>query len=235
MIMVINKGREAFRIYKNVFDNFTIQTILKFMSRKYIDGLIGPIMIGKEANIFLAEKGDLKVVMKIYRLQSCNFNTMYGYLKSDPRYVNLKKQRRKVIFKWVQREFRNLKKSNKIINAPKPYSFLNNVLLMEYIGDENPAPQLKDKYPKNPKKFYDEIITFAKKMYEAGLVHADLSEYNILNFNESPVFIDMSQSTSITDYLADDYLKRDINIISNFFIKNGLEVDVDASIKRISD
>ena len=72
-------------------------------------------------------------------------------------------------------------------------------------------------------------------MYEAGLVHADLSEYNILNFNESPVFIDMSQSTSITDYLADDYLKRDINIISNFFIKNGLEVDVDASIKRISD
>lgn len=231
--MVINKGREAFKIYKNVFDNFTIQTILKFMSRHYIDGLVGPIKIGKESNVFLAQKKDLKVVMKIYRLQSCNFNKMYEYLRSDPRFINIKKQRRKVIFKWTQREFKNLKKAHKKIPVPKPYAFENNVILMEYIGNKEPSPQLKDKYPKNPKSFFNKIITSIKKLYKLGIVHADLSEYNILNHKEKPVFIDISQGTSTKDFHSKEYLTRDIKNISKFFIKNGLKIDPDNVIADI--
>jgi RIO kinase 1 len=228
--VVINKGREEFKVYKNVFDQFTIQTLWKFISTRYIDGLVGPVKIGKESNVFLAEKGDLKVIVKIYRLQSCNFNKMFDYLKSDPRYVNLKKQRRKVIFKWVQREFGNLKSAAEVIRVPKAYKFFNNVVLMEFIGDKERAPQLKDSYPQDPEKFFRQIMDYVKRLHDVGLVHADLSEYNILNYNQSPVFIDFSQGTSTRDILAQEYLERDIRNVCHFFTKNGLSIDVEREI-----
>ena len=100
--------REKFKSMHNVFDEFTNRAIFKLISQGHFDGLQSPISIGKEANIFTALKGDRKVIVKIYRLETCDFNKMYDYIKEDPRYVNLKGKKRKIIFAWVQREFRNL-------------------------------------------------------------------------------------------------------------------------------
>ena len=228
------KSPEKFKIYKNVFDEFTIKTLFKLSSQGHFDDLIGPVMIGKESNVFLADtKDDEEVIVKIYRLHSCNFNKMYSYIKSDPRFENLKNQRRLVIFKWVQREFRNLMIAREKVLVPKPIAFLNNVIVMESIGGDIPAPQLKDKLPKNIEKFSQAIIDSVKDLYKLGVVHADLSEFNILNHEDKPYFIDFSQGTSTKDPNAKEYLERDLKNIKRFFKKHNLDLDVNSVIEEL--
>jgi RIO kinase 1 len=228
------KSPDKFKIYKNVFDEFTIKTLFKLSSQGHFDDLISPVMIGKESNVFLAETKDKDyVIVKIYRLHSCNFNKMYSYISSDPRFENLKNQRRLVIFKWVQREYRNLLIAREKILVPKPITFMNNVIVMESIGKNIPAPQLKDKIPQNKEKFASEILDAVKKMYNLGVVHADLSEFNILNHNEKPYFIDFSQGTSVKDPNSFEYLERDLKNIKRFFNKYELDLDINKLLSEL--
>jgi RIO kinase 1 len=110
------KQREEWKVYKNVLSKFTIDTLFKLISQGHFEGLESPVSIGKEANIFSAvTKENQRVIVKIYRLENCNFNKMYQYIAADPRYVHLKKSRRDVIFSWCQREYRNLLKAREVI------------------------------------------------------------------------------------------------------------------------
>lgn len=230
-------SREKFKVYGNVFDQYTLRNLFKLSSQEHYEELKSPIKVGKEANVFSAQKKDGSlVVVKIYRLQSCNFNNMYYYISPDPRYQSLRKQRRKVIFSWTQREFRNLYAARKAgVRVPTPYAFLDNIIVMEHIGDNQPAPQLKDSIPENPEKFFDKTIEYMRKLHKAKLVHGDLSHFNILNFRENPVFIDFSQSTTLAHPEANNYLIRDIENICKFFKKLGVKAnpeEVEQQIKK---
>lgn len=231
---MVKKSKDKFKIYKNVFDEFTLKTLFKLSSRDHFDELISPVMIGKESNVFLADTKDNEyVIVKIYRLHSCNFNQMYSYIKSDPRFLNLKNQRRLVIFKWVQREYRNMLLAREKINVPKPIAFLNNIIVMESIGNNKPASQLKDDLPKNIEVFSRKVLDSVKDLASLGLIHADLSEFNILNYNQKPYFIDFSQSTSVKDPNALSYLKRDLKNIVRFFKKHKVNIDADKAFEEI--
>jgi RIO kinase 1 len=234
MIIMTNQSQEKYKIYKNVFDDFALQTIFKLSSQGHFNELLTPIMIGKESNVFLADtKEGHYVIVKIYRLASCNFNKMYSYIRSDPRFMEVKNRRRLVIFKWVQREYRNLLLAREKINVPTPIAFQNNVLVMESIGNDTPAPQVKDKRPIDPKDFAKKVMIGIKDLAKLGLVHGDLSEFNILNHNETPFFIDFSQSTSTQDPMAMEYLERDLENIMRFFRKLKVDIDKDAEFKKI--
>lgn len=222
------KPKKDFKTMHNVFDEFTNRTIYKLITQGHFEGLESPISIGKESNVFSALKKDgARVMVKIYRLETCDFNRMNEYIKDDPRYPNLKGGKRNTIFAWVQREYRNLMKAREAnVNVPTPLAFSNNVLVLEFIGDDGMiAPKLKDEIPKNPKKFFDSVINNMKKLYKSGFVHADLSAFNILNHNETPVFIDFSQATPLQSSRAQEYLNRDVRNICNFFNKIGLKAD----------
>ena len=231
--------KNKFKVMHSVFDNFTNRTLFKLISEGHFKGLESPISVGKESNIFSAlTKNNKRVIVKIYRLETCDFNRMYDYIKADPRFDKLKRRRRQIIFAWVQREYKNLLKASKAkVNVPKTITFSNNVLVLEFIGEKNNnAPKLKDKIPKNEKQFFDEIITAIKKLYKAGMVHADLSAFNILSLKEKPVLIDFSQSTTLEHPEAMDFLERDVKNICNFFGRLGLKTDeekIKKSIKRI--
>jgi len=230
------KAKEKFKTMHNVFDEFTNRTIFKLISEGYFEGLESTISPGKEANIFSAKRKDKsRVMVKIYRLEACDFNHMYDYIKEDPRYTDIKGKKRKVIFFWVQREYRNLLKAREAnVNVPTPLTFKNNVLVLEFIGKEDIiAHRLSVDAPKNPKKFFDKIIENIKKLYKAGLVHADLSAFNILNNDEEPVFIDFSQATTLDSSRAKEFLKRDIKNICTFFRKLGLKPDEAKVLKKI--
>ena len=229
-----SKPKEDFKTWGDVFDNFTQRTVYKLITQGHFEGLESPISIGKESNVFSALRKDgSRVMVKIYRLETCDFNRMYDYIKNDPRFLHLKKGKRNIVFTWVQREYRNLMKAREAnLSVPIPIAFSNNVLVLEFIGDDGIiAPKLKDEIPKNPKDFFEKIISNMKKLYQAGLVHADLSAFNILNFKDNPVFIDFSQCTAIDGSRAGEYLDRDIRNINNFFRKIGLKID-DAKIKK---
>jgi RIO kinase 1 len=160
---------------------------------------------------------------------------MYDYIKEDARYINIKGKKRKIIFNWVQREYRNLLKAKKAkVNVPIPLCFKNNILVLEFIGKKDKiAPRLTVEKPKNAKRFFDKIIDNIKKLYKAGLVHADLSAFNILNDNEEPVFIDFSQATTLNSSSAQEYLERDVRNICTFFEKLGLKLDKEKILKKV--
>ncbi len=232
----IRRPEDITKTYKAVFDNFTNTTILKLISKGALDGLESPIRIGKEANIFSGLIGSERVAVKIYRMMTCDFNRMYDYIRADPRFPQLNRNRRKVVLLWAQREYRNLLKAREAgVRVPTPRAVLNNVLVMEFIGDDRqPAPRLKDAWPEKPQEFFDTIVKSMQKLYKAGLVHTDLSHFNILNHHEEPVFIDFSQATILENPNAQDYLTRDIKNVCTFFKKKGLDVDEEMVKKQIT-
>lgn len=239
MVRKSRKSREEWKIYKNVFDQFTTRKLFELSSQGHIGDLEQPIALGKEANIFIAHnKADEPVIVKIYRLENCNFNKMFEYINSDPRFTGLENQKRKIIFNWVQREYRNLMLAREKIKVPRPILFRDNILLMEMIGDDEPAPQLKNTEPENPEEFMNKIIKNIILLLEAGLVHGDLSDFNILNHDEEPIFIDFSQATPIKTQNAKELLERDVkNALSHF--KRSLNPDVekitDEILKKFDD
>lgn len=227
--------KEKYKTLKNVFDLFTEKNLFKLITQGYFEGLHSPLSIGKESNVFTARHGDETRVVKIYRLQTCDFNRMYDYLKADPRYIGTSRRRREVIFAWAHREYRNLLKAREAnVRVPTPYAFVDNILVMEFIGDDEGACQkLKNQPPKDPKKFLGEIIEEMRKLYKAGLVHADLSGFNILNRDEKPVFIDMSQSTPLDNPNAKQFLERDVRNVCLLFKKFGVKCNEETVLKCI--
>ena len=227
--------KEEFKTLNDVFDLFTERNLFKLISQGYFDGLESPISIGKEANIFTARtKDNTRIIVKIYRLSVCDFNKMYDYIRLDPRLQGIKRSRREVVFAWAQREYRNLLKAREFgINVPTPIVVLKNILVMECIGGENIAQRLKDNPPKDPKFFFAGLLKNLKLLYKNGFVHGDLSPFNILNNNEVPVIIDWSQGTTFDNPNAQEYLKRDIMHVCNFFRKLGLKIVDDEIISKL--
>jgi RIO kinase 1 len=228
--------REKFKTWGNVFDNFTRRNLFELGSKGHFEDLKSPISTGKEANVFSAEKpnGEL-IVVKIYRLETCDFNRMYDYIKYDARYVNLKAKRREIIFSWAQREFRNLLKAREAgVRVPTPIVCKHNILLMEHIGKGEAAPKVKDAHPDDASAFMEKVVEYIHKMWKAGLVHGDLSEFNILNENEKPVFIDMSQGTITRSINARELLERDIKNTCRFAKKIGVDLDDEEIMKKVT-
>jgi RIO kinase 1 len=218
--MSVNKGRAEWKVYGNVFSKHSMELLFQMTSQGYFEKLESTISVGKEANIFTAKtKNDDRVIVKIYRLENCNFNQMYRYLSQDPRYTSLKRRTRLIIFSWTQREYRNLMLAREAIKVPKPIAFKDNVLVMEFIGDNDPAPELKHSPPKNPKKFYKKVLDNMQKLFKKGLIHGDLSPFNILNYNEEPIFIDFSQATTTSAENAKELILRDVKNIAIYFRK----------------
>ena len=61
--------------------------------------------------------------------------------------------------------------AREVIKVPKPIAFKDNILLMEFIGDSDPAPELRNSPPKNPKKFYKDVIDNKQKLFKKGMKH----------------------------------------------------------------
>ena len=250
--MVTRTSQERFRTEHGVFDTFTKRNLFEMQSKKIFDDIIGPLEVGKESNVFVAKKvsdkpkkaqtkkdqksltGKEKVIIKIYRVQNADFKRMFQYIKQDPRYDFLKNKRREIIFAWTQREYKNLLRAQKgKVRVPKALSWKYNIIIEEFIGDEEAAPPLKDAYPDEPEKFLKEIIRQMNLLYKCGLVHGDLSAFNILNFNETPVLIDFSQSTLVRTPNSLELLERDVKNVLQFFRKLGVKADFEKTLQKI--
>lgn len=233
---MVRKFKEEWKVWGNVFDIYTLRNLHNLSNAGYFDRIASPVSVGKEANIFTAiRRGKKPVIIKIYRLQTCDFNRMYDYIKQDPRYIGLKRKRRKIIFAWAQREYRNLLKAREAgVRVPIPLAVRDNILIIEYVGDDYVALQLKNNAPKNKMAFFDKVVEYMGMLWhKAGIVHGDLSHFNILNYRETPVFIDFSQATTTKAVNAMELLERDVKNICNFFRKIGLKVDNEEIKDRI--
>ena len=227
--------REKFRTFENVFDRFTIRNLFKLSSQNHFEeDSLSPVSIGKEANVFSARAAGKKVIIKIHRLETSDFNKMLEYIRNDPRFANLKKGRREIIFAWSQREYRNLLSAREAgLSVPLPITCMKNIIIMEFIGDMQPARQLKDAIPENPEKFWNGIVQNMRKFYKKGFVHGDLSKFNILNYHEKPVLIDFSHATLARNQIFEELLERDVKHTADFFRKLGVKIDDAKVLKEI--
>lgn len=216
------KLKERTKVEEKVFDKATLLTLYELANKGYIDLLFGTIKSGKESCVFLGKKGEKSLAVKIHKVYASDFKNMIRYLEGDYRFRRLRKSRREIVYMWVQKEFKNLKLAEKAnVKAPRAIAYKNNVVVMEFIGKNSaPAPMLK--YCKleedDKKRIYKIILSYVKDLYsKARLVHADLSEYNILMHEGEPVIIDFSQAVPLTHPLAMQFLERDVKNICRFF------------------
>lgn len=234
-------GEEDRKIYAEVLDQRTLKTLYK-LSTKFIKAMGGVVSTGKEANVFYAdgifEGKEVPMAVKIYRIETTSFEKMDDYIFGDRRFEHRISSKEK-IYIWTEKEFRNLERAfDSGVRVPRPYAYLRNVLLMEFIGEnETPAPTLselgKELSELDVENIFEEVVENVKKLYqEAELVHADLSEYNIMLFDR-PVIIDMGQAVLRDHPLALSYLRRDVRNVVRFFSKFGVKVSEEEIFEEI--
>ena len=232
------KDKDLFEVVEEVFDRRTVLAVIELKRRGCIKQLKGVISAGKEARVYWAkdsENNDLAV--KIYLTVTAEFRkSIWKYIRGDPRYEWIGAlPRHKLITAWARKEFSNLKRMYSAgVRVPKPICFYQNVLVMEFIGKNGiRAPLLKEAVERGELEKTDEaerlfwdIVENIKIMYRrAGLVHADLSEYNIMLWNDKPYIIDVSQAVRIDHPHAHSFLYRDIYNIVKFFSEDlGLDL-----------
>ncbi len=224
----IENDYEKRKAEEDVFDRKTVMIIYELFSHGYMDIIDFPIKIGKEANIFRVKKGRRYYALKIYRTSTLNFNSIIKYIEGDYRFEHIKRTKSGLISIWAQKEFRNLTDCFEAgVNVPKPITFKQNVILMQYLGTKtNIAPILKDASIENLEKTFYEIRDNLIRMVNiANLVHGDLSEYNIVFFKEKPYIIDVSQALPVKHPNSRELLLRDVKNIVRFFNKHGLKIN----------
>ena len=201
------------KTFAKVFDKSTIDVLHSLASRGHFDQVEFPISTGKEAHIFRAvdRAGNFRAI-KIYKVETSDFKHMDEYLRFDRRFEHIKPERRSIVHAWTQKEFTSLLKLQKhAVNVPTPQIAKENVLVMEFIGTEGEAsPKLKDAHIKHMGLFYEALVQNIAHMLEAKLIHADLSDYNILVKDDMPVIIDVGQVVPTTHPNAKKFYERDL-------------------------
>ncbi|MDH5018954.1 serine/threonine-protein kinase Rio1 [Halobacterium rubrum] len=220
------KDTEQFKLDDGAFDDATYAAIYKLVEDDHVGAMGGPISTGKEANVYEAldgEGGD--VALKVYRINASNFQQMREYLEGDPRFEGLRGDKKAVVLSWTRKEFSNLRRAKAAgVRVPEPLAVQRNVLVMELIGREgDAAPTLSDVDVENPQMAYEVVREYVRRLYDAGLVHGDLSEYNVVVYEGELVVIDVGQAVTIHHPNSEDFLERDCRNVANFFARQGAE------------
>ena len=241
---MLTKRQENYNVMEEVFDHLTVEGIDKLIRQGKIKDIEGVIKAGKEARVYWGiGPEDAELAIKIYYTTTADFRRgMLKYIEGDRRFKRIRKTPRGIVYTWTQKEFKNLQLAEQAgVNSPKALAFNRNILVMSFIGDDGvPAPLLREIDPEDPEAFYLKTLDEARLLYtKAGVVHGDLSEYNIMVWEEAPVIFDVSQALLIEHPLAGPLLKRDISNINAYFNRLGVDVvdseDVETWVKGESE
>ena len=211
---------------EQVLDTRTRMTLFKLLSRGYITEINGCVSTGKEANIYFASSLEGDCAIKVYKTSILVFKDRDKYVTGEFRFRHgySRHNPRKMVRLWAEKEMRNLSRLYQHgINCPRPIVLRNHVLVMEFLGVNGwPYPKLKDAELSESKarEAYLECVLLMRRMYHiCRLVHADLSEYNILYYDGTVYMIDVSQSVEHDHPQALEFLRKDCSNISDFFYK----------------
>jgi len=226
------KRSEEYEAFEEVFDKPTLMTIYDLMNEGWIGEIYGAVKAGKESKLYWGRHPDgTELAIKIYLTVAAEFKKgMLVYISGDPRFERVRRSPRNLIYLWARKEYRNLTEAyHAKVRVPKPYTVKNNVLLMEFIGENGvTAPLLREVELPNPEKIYRQLLLYLKRLYvKAKLVHGDLSEYNIMIWKGKPIIFDVSQAVPLEHPNATQFLWRDIENINRYFKR--LDVKIQSS------
>lgn len=234
------KRSEEYQVIEEVFDRSTLMTIYDLMNKGIIDEIHGVVQAGKEARIYWGKDRDGKeLAIKIYLTTSAEFKKgMLPYIEGDPRFTHVHRDTRSLIYAWAQKEFKNLRRAREAgVNVPEPVAVEKNVLIMNFVGKNGVrAPLLKETTLKDPQRIFKLLLTYLRRLYrKGGLVHADLSEYNIMIWRGRPIIFDVAQAVLVEHPMADSFLRRDLENLHRYFKRLDLDVlPVEEMYKRVT-
>ena len=194
-----------------------------------IDEVIRSLKSGKEATVYLVRTGTQTRCAKVYRdMRQRSFQRRAQY--QEGRKVRGSRQARAMNKStrfgrseqeaaWKNAEVDALYRLQAAgVRVPKPYGYFNDVLVMELVTDSagDPAPRLGeiDMSPEQAREYHDFLIRQIVRMLNIGLIHGDLSEFNVLVAPDGPVIIDLPQVVNAAgNNSALAMLERDVNNI----------------------
>ena len=200
-----------------------------------LDEVIRPLMSGKEAQIYLVRSKDKLCVAKVYKeTQQRTFKNRAAY--TEGRKVRNSRDQRAIgkRSKHGRAEEEAVWRSTEVdvihrlhaggVRVPVPYHFVEGVLLMELVADAegHPAPRLGEMQfePEEARAIYDRLIREVVRMLCAGVVHGDLSGFNVLVGGDGPVIIDFPQSVDTAHNAnARKLLLRDVENLHTFLLR----------------
>jgi RIO kinase 1 len=198
-----------------------------------VDSVIHQLMSGKEATIYLVRCGEEVRCAKVYKeADQRSFRQSVDYtegrkvrntrraraMEKGSRYGRKAKEEA-----WQSAEVSALAHLAAAgVRVPQPYNFIDGVLLMELVTDSegNAAPRLNDVVftPEQAREVHAILIREVVRMLCAGIVHGDLSEYNVLFGSEGPVIIDLPQAVDAAGNAhAGKMLERDVANLAVYF------------------
>ena len=222
----IFNGFQNNKTINEVLDKTTIMTLYDLINKHIISYVNGVVRSGKESQLFWAvDKNGKDIALKIYLVSTSSFKKRTSYILGDPRFSEVRKGTRNLVYLWAKKEFRNLIQCvEHNIPSTKPIYVTKNILVMEFVG-KNGVPEKTLVEAEVSQKDYELTISLIKLLYkEAKLVHGDLSEFNIFKTETGLILFDLASGVDIQHPNAQEFLKRDINNISKFFVKRGLTV-----------
>jgi len=198
-----------------------------------VDAVMRELMSGKEAMIFVVRCGGDMRCAKVYKEANLrSFRQSVDYTEGR----KVKNSRRARAMEKGSRYGRKAKEeawqSTEVdalyrlaaagVRVPRPYDFVDGVLLMELVtdGEGDPAPRLNDVVltPEQAREFHGALVREVVRMLCAGVVHGDLSEYNVLLGGEGPVIIDLPQAVDAAGNAhASGMLERDVGNLTRYF------------------
>ena len=198
-----------------------------------IDDVTRQLMSGKEAMVFVVTCGEEVRCAKVYKeANKRSFRQSVDY--TEGRKTKNSRQARAMQkgskygresqeAAWQSAEVDALYRlAGAGVRVPTPYNFYEGVLLMELVTgiDGNAAPRLNDVQlsAETAREYHTFLIKQVVKMLLAGIVHGDLSEFNILVGSDGPVIIDLPQAVDAAgNNHAKDMLARDVKNLSDYF------------------
>jgi RIO kinase 1 len=240
---------DQFKVEESVFDEATYGALYKLVQDGYIAAFGGPLSTGKEANVYEALGGGVasetlaveadqpEVAVKVYRINASDFREMGEYLDGDPRFEGLGHDKKAIVTAWVRKEYANLRRAQEAgVRVPTPVAVERNVLVMEYIGTEaGRAKRLTEVEIENPETAYEVVREYMRRLYDAGLVHGDLSEFNVVFHEGQLVVIDLGQAVTVHHPNHDEFLERDCENVAAFFRRQGVETDADQLLAYVRE
>lgn len=224
---------------EQVLDQGTRMILLRMIQKGVVSEVNGAISTGKEANVYgaVAENQGVRLhrAVKIYKTAILSFKDRERYITGEHRFKSGagKGNNRKMVQLWAEKEYRNLRRIHASgIPCPEPFSLKLHVLVMGFLGDRRgyAYPRLHDTRIEGDdtdqvwRSLYLQLMSVMRRMYQVcKLVHADLSEYNILYNDQKLYIIDVSQSVEHDHPRSLEFLRMDIKNTGDFFRKQGVD------------
>lgn len=198
-----------------------------------IDEVIRPLKSGKEAAVYVVRSEGETLCAKVYK--EANKRAFHSQaLYREGRKVRNSRQARAMErgSKFGRKQAEEVWQNTEVdalyrlaaagVRVPRPHNFLDGVLLMELLTDEHgeAAPRLNDLDLTNEQAllYHEQLIHEVVKMLCGGIIHGDLSEFNILVDSEGPVIIDLPQAVdAAANNNAEHMLERDVANLAAYF------------------